>query len=80
MSDDCVALVDRHEGGGKHDCVERNVVLGHELVHLHLSLGLGRPPLRPLLCVALGDAHVPYRRVEPHVEHLSGQTVVLERQ
>lgn len=78
VADDGVALIDCHEGRGKHNRVEWNVVLGHELIELHLSLGIRGPPLRPLLRVALGDTHVSYRRVEPHVEHLSGQSVVLE--
>ena len=62
------AYLGSNQGGREDDAVERHVVLGHELVELHL-LGI-LPPLLPLLRVVGCDGEVADGRIKPHVKHL----------
>lgn len=52
----------------ENDCVERDIILTHELVKLNVLLVL--PPLFPLVSVASCDGDVTNWRVKPNVENL----------
>ena len=60
MIDDGVSVIGPQERAWEHDRVERNVVLRHELVQLHVVRVL--PPLSPFRSVTRGDGDVPGRK------------------
>jgi hypothetical protein len=53
MVEQCIVIVSPQQRTGKHHGVEGNVVLGHELIVIHL-LGI-LPPSLPLIRVARRD-------------------------
>ena len=56
MVEQSVVAVSTKQGAWKDNSVERNVVLGHELVELHF-LGV-LPPLLPLISIAGSDRQI----------------------
>jgi len=51
-----VVILCPYQRAGKDNSVEGHIVLGHELIQLHLPRVL--PPLLPLICVASCDRQV----------------------
>ena len=56
MVEQCIVVLRAQQGAREHDSMERDVVLGHELVELDIVRVL--PPFLPLLCVAGSDGEV----------------------
>lgn len=66
--DERIRVMSAELGRWKHDGMEGNVVLGHELVVDDLIFVL--PPAFPVLGVASRDAQIADGRIKPDVEHL----------